>query len=71
MKFLIEIGGATQPDLIRALDTARARLIEGGCFLNQGGCTEVVMRPATDADEDEFRTQFRDAHPKPTVGWSK
>lgn len=71
MNFIIEIGGATQPDLIRALDEARKRLVEGGCYLNVGGCTDVKMRPLTDKDEDEFRRQYAEAHPKPTAYWSK
>ena len=63
MKFQIEISGDTQPELIRALDEARSRLINGGCFLNVCGYAEVKMRPATDADEAEFRTQYKLAHP--------
>ena len=65
MKFEIVIEGRTQPELIAALDAARDRLIDGGCFLNVCGCTTVEMRPATDADEDEFRALYKAAHPTP------
>lgn len=69
MKFLIEIGGKTQPELIHSLDEARKTLIQGGCFLNVGGCTEVVMKPATTEDEDEFRRQHTQANPRPGAPW--
>jgi len=71
MKFLIEIGGATQPDLIRALDEARKQLVGGGCHLNVGGCVDVKLCPATTADAEEFYRQYQEAHPKATAYWSK
>jgi hypothetical protein len=71
MKFLIEVSGRDQPDLIHSLDEARKTLIAGGCFLNVCGCTNVVMKPATDADEAEWRRQYRDSHPKPAARWIK
>ena len=69
MTFILEIGGSTQPDLIHSLDEARKTLIQGGCYLNVSGCTNVVMKPATSKDEDEFRRQFEEAHPRPKGRW--
>ena len=69
MKFLIEIGGKTQPELIHSLDEARKSLVGGICHLNVCGCTDVIMSPATAEDEDEFRRQYVEAHPTPTTIW--
>lgn len=69
LKFLIEIEGNTQPELIHSLDECRKRLVEGGCFLNVGGCINAFMKPATDEVEDEFRRQFAAAHPQPAASW--
>jgi hypothetical protein len=71
LKFLIEIEGNTQPDLIHSLDECRKTLVSGGCFLNVGGCTNAVMKPADDEVEDEFRRQFAAAHPHPAASWAK
>jgi hypothetical protein len=71
MKFIIEISGRTQPDLIHSLDEARKTLVGGGCFLNVSGCTNVVMKPASNADEDEFRQLYAAAHPRPAANWTK
>ncbi len=67
LKFLIEIEGDTQPELIHSLDECRKTLVEGGCFLNVGGCTNAHMKPASDAVEDEYRKQHADAHPRPAA----
>lgn len=69
MKFLIEIEGHTQPELIHSLDECRKTLMQGGCFVNVGGCTNALMKPATKADEDEFRLQFAAANPRPAAPW--
>lgn len=70
MKFLIEIEGHDQPALIHSLDEARKTLVGGGCYLNVGGCTNVIMKPASQADEDEFRRQHAAAHPAPAARWT-
>lgn len=71
MKFIIEIEGRTQPELIHSLDEARKTLVSGACYLNVSGCTNVQMKPATDADENEFRAQYAAAHPQPLADWVK
>ncbi len=63
MRFLIEIAASDQPGLIRALDRARARLIEGGCYLNICGQDEVKLSPVNNWTEREFRAQYDAAHP--------
>jgi len=70
VKFLIEIGGDTQPELIHSLDEARKTLVGGGCYLNVAGCTDVKLTPASAADEDEFRRQYASAHPTPKARWA-
>jgi hypothetical protein len=69
IKFIIEIEGQNQPDLIESLDEARKILVSGGCHLNMTGSTNVYMKPATEKDENEFRRQFSAAHPKPAAPW--
>ena len=71
MKFLIEIAGNNAQELIRALDEARSHLLNGGCFLNVGGCTDVKMRPEDLESEEKFRHQYAEAHPKPSRVWPK
>ena len=63
LKFLVEIEGNTQPELIHSLDEIRNVLISGGCFLNVCGCTNAKLKPASDDVEDEYRRQWADAHP--------
>lgn len=69
LKFLIEIEGNTQPDLIHSLDECRKVLMNGGCFLNVGGCTNAHMKPASDEVEDEYRRLWVAANPKATAPW--
>lgn len=71
MKFTIEIEGNTQPELMHSLDEARNHLIQGGCYLNVCGCTNVVMRPSDNESEEEFRRQYWEAHPRPAIAWAK
>lgn len=70
MKFLIEVEGRTQPDLIHSLDEVRKVLVVGGCYLNVAGCTNAHLRPATEEDEEEFRRQYAAAHPRPAAKWT-
>ena len=70
MRFVIEIGGETQPELIGSLDAARERLIEGACYLNICGTRDVRMRPADPESEAQFRHNYEAAHPKPTAPWT-
>lgn len=71
MKFLITIEANTQPKLIEALDAVRARLVEGGCFLNVDSSYGIaVLKPADDASEGEFRKQYLAAHPQ-IPAWTK
>lgn len=71
MRFLIEIAGEDQRALIRALDEVRARLMEGGCYLNACGCVDAKLRPESAQAEHEFQAQYDLAHPKPQAKWTK
>jgi hypothetical protein len=70
LEFTLEENCNTQPELIHSLDECRKTLVEGGCFLNVGGCTNAHMKPANDAVEDEYRKQHAAAHPRPAARWT-
>jgi hypothetical protein len=66
MKFLIEIVGDTQPELLRSLEECSKRLRSGGCYLYRGS---VTMEPSSYITEDEFHQQHAASHPQRTMPW--
>ena len=78
MKFIIEITGATQPELMEGLDHA-SRLIESGdarATSVKGVVVgyeryQVAVRPADSESGQELARQFAAAHPRPAAQWVK
>ena len=70
MKFVIELEGRTLLELLELLDLARKNLTEGQPELvHKSELSSVRARPADGETLDEFRRQYRIAHPTGTKRW--
>ena len=70
MKFVIELEGRTVLELLELLDLARVNLTEGRPELvHKSELSSVKVRPADGETLDEFRRQYRIAHPTTTKRW--
>jgi hypothetical protein len=69
MRFLIEIEGKTQPEVMHSLEAVREQMSLGGCYLNVCGCTNAILKPANEATRDQWYKLYDESHPKPQAAW--
>ena len=69
MRFLIEIEGKTQPEVMQSLEAVRKQLTLGGCYLNVCGCTNAILNPEDELTRDKWYKLYTESHPKPQASW--
>ena len=70
MKFIIELESRTLVELLELLDVARKNLTEGRPELvHKSQLSTVRVRPADGETLNEFRQQYRIAHPTAAKRW--